>query len=123
MLLSDGKTQVGRSASDAATQAKKDGVPVYTIAYGTENGYIEIQGTRQPVPVDREELANVAKISGGKAYTAQSAGQLKDVYRDIGSSVGKDKVDKEVSSRYAGFGLAFAVLAALGLISLGARWP
>lgn len=123
VLLSDGKTQVGRSASDAATEAKKEGVPVYTIAYGTENGYIEIQGTRQPVPVDREELANVAKISGGKAYTAQSAGQLKEVYNDIGSSVGKDKVDKEVSSRYAGFGLAFALLAALGLISLGARWP
>ena len=123
VLLSDGKTQVGRSASEAAQEAKKEGVPVYTIAYGTENGYIEIQGTRQPVPVDREELANVAKISGGVAYTAQSAGQLKDVYKDIGSSVGKDKVDKEVSSRYAGFGLFFAVLAALGLISLGARWP
>ena len=45
------------------------------------------------------------------------------MYRDIGSSVGKEKVDREVTSRYAGFGLLFAILAALGLISLGARWP
>ena len=60
---------------------------------------------------------------GGTAYTATSAGQLKEVYRDIGSSVGTEKVDKEVTSRYAGFGLAFAILAALGMISLGARWP
>jgi Ca-activated chloride channel family protein len=37
--------------------------------------------------------------------------------------VGTEKVDKEVTSRYAGFGLAFAILAAMGLISLGARWP
>ena len=39
------------------------------------------------------------------------------------SSVGKEKVDREVTSRYAGFGLGFAILAALGMISLGARWP
>ncbi|MBA8795778.1 Ca-activated chloride channel family protein [Friedmanniella endophytica] len=123
VLLSDGKTQVGRSAADGARAAKAQDVPIYTIAYGTPDGYIEVQGQREPVPVDRAELANVARISGGKAYTAQSAGQLRDVYKDIGSSVGKDKVDREVSSRYAGFGLGFAVLAALGLISLGARWP
>jgi hypothetical protein len=45
------------------------------------------------------------------------------VYENIGSSVGKEKVDREVTSRYAGFGLIFAILAALELISLGARWP
>jgi Ca-activated chloride channel homolog len=28
-----------------------------------------------------------------------------------------------VTSRFAGYGLAFAVLAALGAISLGAKWP
>ena len=64
-----------------------------------------------------------SRISGGEAYTATSAGELKDVYKDIGSSVGKEKVDREVTSRYAGFGLGFAILAALGMISLGARWP
>ena len=73
--------------------------------------------------MDRAELARVSKISGGEAYTASSAGELKEVYRDIGSSVGKEKVDREVTSRYAGFGLGFAILAALGMISLGARWP
>jgi Ca-activated chloride channel family protein len=103
--------------------ARAQSVPIYTIAYGTPDGYIDIGGRREPVPVDRAELARISKISGGEAYTAASAGELKDVYRDIGSSVGKEKVDREVTSRYAGFGLGFAILAALGLISLGARWP
>ena len=98
-------------------------MPIYTIAYGTTDGYIDIGGRREPVPVDRAELARVSKISGGEAYTASSAGELKEVYKDIGSSVGKEKVDREVTSRYAGFGLGFAILAALGMISLGARWP
>ncbi|WP_091533097.1 VWA domain-containing protein [Microlunatus soli] len=123
VLLSDGKTQIGRPASQAAQASKKENVPIYTIAYGTPGGTIEVNGTYQPVPVDRAELAGVAKISGGEAYRAESAGELKEVYKDIGSSVGKVKVDKEVTSRWAGFGLGFAILAALGMISLGARWP
>src|SRR5215210_2187088 len=123
VLLSDGKTQVGRPSAEAAQAAKAQSVPIYTIAYGTADGYIEIGGRREPVPVDRAELARVSRISGGEAYTATSAGELKKVYEDIGSSVGKEKVDREVTSRYAGFGLGFAILAALGLISLGARWP
>jgi Ca-activated chloride channel family protein len=123
VLLSDGKTQVGRPSDEAAEAARAQSVPIYTIAYGTADGYIEIGGRREPVPVDRAELARVSRISGGEAYTATSAGELKEVYQDIGSSVGKEKVDREVTSRYAGFGLAFAILAALGMISLGARWP
>jgi Ca-activated chloride channel family protein len=123
VLLSDGKTQVGRPSDEAAQAAKAQSVPVYTIAYGTADGYIEIGGRRESVPVDRSELARVSRISGGEAYTATSAGQLKEVYRDIGSSVGKEKVDQEVTSRYAGFGLFLAILAAAGMISLGARWP
>ncbi|QDP98719.1 VWA domain-containing protein [Microlunatus elymi] len=123
VLLSDGKTQVGRPASQAAKAARDQNVPIYTIAYGTPDGYIDVNGTRQPVPVDRAELAQVARISGGEAYRAESAGELRQVYKDIGSSVGKVKVDKEVTARWAGFGLAFAILAAVGMISLGARWP
>lgn len=123
VLLSDGKTQTGRPSDEAARAAKEQDVPIYTIAYGTADGYIEVNGRREPVPVDRVELLRVSKISGGEAYTAKSAGQLKQVYADIGSSVGKERVDTEVTARYAGFGLAFAILAALGLVSLAARWP
>ncbi len=123
VLLSDGKTQVGRASDEAAQAARAQSVPIYTIAYGTADGYIEIGGRREPVPVDRAELRRIAQISGGEAYTATSAGQLKEVYKDIGSSVGTEKVDKEVTSRYAGFGLGFAILAALGLSRSAARWP
>jgi Ca-activated chloride channel family protein len=123
VLLSDGKTQIGRTSDQAAQAAKAQHVPIYTIAYGTADGYIEISGRQEPVPVDKAELAKVAKISGGEAYTASSAGELKQVYKDIGSSVGKEKVDREVTARYAGFGLGLAILAALGMVSLGARWP
>lgn len=123
VLLSDGATTVGRPAALGAQEAKAQDVPIYTIAYGTENGYVEINGRREPVPVDTAELAQVAKISGGRAYTAQSAGELKEVYADIEKSVGTEKVDQETTSRYVGVGLVLAVLASLGVVSLAARWP
>ena len=56
VLLSDGKTQVGRASDEAAQAARAQSVPIYTIAYGTADGYIEIGGRREPVPVDRAEL-------------------------------------------------------------------
>ena len=123
VLLSDGSNTVGRAPQQAAAEAKAASVPVYTIAYGTENGYVDLDGKREPVPVDHDEMRQVAQLSGGEYFAAATAEQLQTVYENIGSEVGYEKADREVTSRFAGYGLAFAVLAALGAISLGARWP
>jgi Ca-activated chloride channel homolog len=123
VLLSDGSNTVGRAPQQAAAEAKAAEVPVYTIAYGTENGYVDLDGKREPVPVDHQEMQQVARLSGGEYFAAATADQLKTVYENIGSAVGYEKADREVTSRFAGYGLALAVLAALGAISLGARWP
>ena len=123
VLLSDGTNTAGRAPQQAAAEARDAKVPVYTIAYGTENGYVDLDGKRELVPVNHEEMQEVARISGGQYFSAASADQLQDVYENIGSEVGYEKADREVTARFAGYGLAFAVLAALGAISLGARWP
>jgi len=123
VLLSDGANTVGRAPQQAAAEAGAAKVPVYTIAYGTENGYVDLDGKREPVPVDHDQMRQVAKLSGGEYFAAATAEQLRTVYENIGSEVGYEKADREVTSRFAGYGLAFAVLAALGAISLGARWP
>lgn len=123
VLLSDGATNVGRSSMQAGLDAKKQNVPVYTIAYGTATGYVMEKGVRQPVPVNHGELAALAKASGGKKFSAASRSELEAVYKSIAQSVGYEKVYTEVTDKYAGLALLFAVLAALGVISLGARWP
>ncbi|HYP45566.1 MAG TPA: VWA domain-containing protein [Propionibacteriaceae bacterium] len=123
VLLSDGTNTVGRAPQQAAAEARNAKVPVYTIAYGTENGYVDLDGKRELVPVDHEQMQQVATISGGEYFRAASADQLQQVYENVRSEVGYVKADREVTSRFAGYGLAFAVLAALGAISLGARWP
>lgn len=123
VLLSDGYTNIGRPSAAAARQAKEQGVPVHTIAYGTSSGYVESNGRREPVPVNHQELENIARISGGKKFSAGSSTELKDVYSSIARSVGFVKVDQEVTEQYAGYALFFAILASLSLMSLAARWP
>lgn len=123
VLLSDGATNVGRPSLPAAQQSKRQGVPIYTIAYGTAGGYVYEDGRRQPVPVNHHELAAIAKASGGEKFSAESLGQLTDVYKSIARAVGQEKVYTEVTDRYVGYALLLAVLAGLGVVSLAARWP
>ena len=123
VLLTDGSNTAGRAPLQAAGEARTAEVPVYTIAYGTENGYVELDGKREPVPVDHEAMQQIAEITEGRYFAAATPEELETVYENIGSSVGYEKADREVTSRFAGYGLALAVLAALGAISLGAKWP
>ena len=123
VLLSDGQNTAGRSPTQEAAEATKAKVPIYTIAYGTENGYVDLDGKREPVPPDKALLQRIATMTNGQAYTAENVGQLENVYKNIRSEVGYEEVRKEITATWAGYGLAFAVVAALAAVSLGARWP
>jgi Ca-activated chloride channel family protein len=123
VLLSDGQNTAGRSPAQAANEAKKQSVPIYTIAYGTDNGYVDLDGKREPVPPDKALLTGISVATGGQTYSAENLDQLERVYNNIRSEVGQTPVKKETTALWAGYGLAFAVVAALAAVSLGARWP
>ena len=123
VLLSDGQNTAGRAPTQAANEARKAEVPVYTIAYGTQNGYVDLDGKREPVPPDVELLGTIASMTGGSTYEAESLPELERVYSNLRSEVGMVPVKKETTALWAGYGLAFAVVAALAAVSLGARWP
>ncbi|MDT7784158.1 MAG: Ca-activated chloride channel, partial [Pseudonocardiales bacterium] len=73
VLMTDGKETVGtRKAFDAAEDAKKAGIPISTISFGTEEGVVEIEGRRQDVPVDDDSMKEIAKLSGGEFFKAAS---------------------------------------------------
>lgn len=123
VLLSDGQNTAGRSPVQAAAAAKEAGVPIYTIAYGTDNGYVDVDGKRETVRPDRALLQQLAAESGGEKFDAADQAQLDRVYTNIRSEVGQVATRKETTALWAGYGLAFAVVAALAAVSLGARWP
>lgn len=123
VLLSDGGNTVGRPPAQGAQEAADAEVPVFTIGYGTENGFVDLDGERERAPVNHAELESVAEISGGEYFRAATPEQLQEVYADIGSSVGTEEAERETTAAWAGYGLGFGALAALCAISLAARWP
>lgn len=123
VLLSDGTNTAGRSPLQGADEVRKANVAVHTIAYGTENGSVDVDGKRERVPPDRALMQQIASLTGGTFSAAESANDLGSVYKNIRSEVGYEEVKKETTALWAGYGLAFAVVAALAAVSLGARWP
>jgi Ca-activated chloride channel family protein len=118
VLLSDGTNTTGRTPEEAAVAARADGVPVSTIAYGTQAGTVELDGQVIPVPVDEQTLKNLAEDTDGHAYTAQSAAELNDVYDDIRTTIGFRTEPREVTQFFAGAALLLGLLAA----ALSLRW-
>ena len=123
VLMSDGETTVGRP-NDAASKAAADAkVQVSTIAFGTDNGTVSVEGRDIPVPVNHDALAQIADATGGKAFEAATAKELRRVYENIGSSIGYRTEQREITSWMVGIALAFALAAAAGSLLWTSRLP
>ena len=123
VLLSDGTNTAGRPVSYAAEQARSAGVPVSTIAYGTPDGTVRVDGDLIPVPVDADALERLASSTDGTAFTAESGEELSEVYEDIGGQVGTTTEVREITSRFAGVGLGLTMAAFAAALAWGARLP
>ena len=123
VLMSDGETTFGRPNEEAAQAASEAGVPVSTIAYGTDNGLVIVQDRAVSVPVNKEALQRLADFTGGKAFEAASGEELGDVYKKIGSSIGYTTERREITSWFVGFGLVLGALAAAGSLLWFSRLP
>jgi Ca-activated chloride channel family protein len=114
VVLSDGATTSGDDPVEVARRARAAGVPVSTVALGTPDGSLQLpDGRVTPVPPDPESLREIAQASGGRAYAAEDAGALEQVYEDLGSQIGTRPEQREVTAGVAGAGVLL-LLAALG---------
>ncbi len=115
VLLSDGAQNRGVLAPlQAAHNAKVAGIRVYPVSLGTPNGKVTFgfgaYTSSVPVPPDPVTMQQIAAATGGRAYTAQTATSAVDIYRTLGSSIGRVRKLVEVTSW-------FAVAAALLLLA------
>jgi len=147
VLLTDGVSNTGPQPLEAAQQAVDRGIRVYTIGFGTaENESLPpCRQGREPGDnggqfggggrfgggqfggggfgggfrrgIDEDTLKQIADMTGGKYYAAQSAGELNDVFQSLPTYLITKHETTEVSFIFAALGALCAALAmALALL-------
>jgi Ca-activated chloride channel family protein len=112
ILLTDGENNAGNIDPLAAARiAETLGIRVYTI------GLVESQARRGGSSnVDEQALQQMAEITGGRYYSADSAGALSNVYDSI-DSLEKSSVGRPQYGAYNELAVYF-LAGALGLLAL-----
>ena len=129
VLFSDGKETVPSNPDNpkggftAARSARDQGVPVSTIAFGTPNGSVEVDGQKVDVPVDDAMLKKIAQLSGGTAYNASSVAELKEVYSNLQEQIGYETARGDASAGWLRLGAIVAAAAALAALLINRRLP
>ena len=129
ILLTDGVANVGTmTPMQAADEAKKYGMKVHTIGFGTDNdaripmgeGIFGTQYQRIPGgSIDFDTLKEIATTTGGKFYPAKSKEALKDILDDL-NRLEKTEIEKneqvvyeELFYKFMVYGIAFLIAAEL----------
>jgi Ca-activated chloride channel family protein len=118
------------------------GIRVYTIGFGTAlggmmdcgqfGGFEPFGGGGAPFGndpqfggggrfrrgIDEETLKQIAKMTGGEYYSAESAGELQKVFQDLPTHLITRHETTEISAVFAAAGALLAALA----IGLSMRW-
>jgi len=139
VLLTDGVSNAGPSPLDAAQQAVDRGVRIYTIGFGTANGagnpFCSQQfqgggpldgsggfggggfggggfgGGRFRRGIDAATLRQVAEMTGGTYYSAESAGELQDVFQNLPTYLITKHETTEISVAFIAIGALLAAIA------------
>jgi Ca-activated chloride channel family protein len=68
-------------------------------------------------------LRAIARSSGGRAFTAEDAGQLSSIYKSLGSKLGTQGQKREITATFALAGLALLIAAAASSLRISGRLP
>lgn len=136
VLLTDGASNAGPLPVEAAQQAADRGIRVYTIGFGTARGSemppcgAQIQG-REPSMggmgggmggfgggggrfrrgIDEETLKEVAAMTDAEYYSAESATELIEVFRNLPTHLITKSETTEISVAFVALGALLAALA------------
>jgi Ca-activated chloride channel family protein len=134
LFLSDGAQTRGLlQPLEGAQLAKEACFPVFTIALGTPEGVIErgpfggLPGTGDsqliPVPPDPETLRAIARTTGGEFSEARTADSLEAAYENLGSRLGRESGQSEVTWLFVAVAAAFLLLGTIVGVFVSPRLP
>jgi Ca-activated chloride channel family protein len=116
VLLSDGAANLGVDPVIVAEQARRERIPIYTVALGTPNGTLNTGpfSPPQPVPPDPQLMRQIAVASRARAFNAQSSDQLSSIYQSLGKQLSTVERNRDITPEVALLAAAL-LLAAVGI--------
>ena len=115
VLLSDGESNVGPDPLKVAEIAADQGVRVYTVGIGTQEGAtLTANGWSMRVHLDEQKLTKIASMTGAEYFRASSASELKKIYQSLGARlVLKKRQSSEITALFVALGAALAMTGVL----------
>jgi len=134
LFLSDGRQNRGLlEPLQGAARAKQAGIPVFTVAFGTNGGgnlpsnfnggggsfnFVSPNspfggGGRAALRPDPATLRAIARVTGGQFYRARSAKAVQAAYTKLGSSLGRKPGNVEVTDWFLAGAALLLVLAGI----------
>ena len=133
LFLSDGAQTRGiLQPLEGAALAKEACIPVFTVALGTPGGVIERgrfgfpdPGGSEliPVPPDPDTLRQIAETTGGEFSEARTAESLEAAYQNLGSRLGREPGESEITFLFVALAAVLVVAAAVLSAVLAPRLP
>jgi Ca-activated chloride channel family protein len=103
VLLTDGENTSQPDPLEAAQAAADRGIRVYTVGIGSPEGAnLEIDGFMVHTALDEATLKQIAQITNGEYYNAQSADELKAIYDNLRPELVIEPEKMEITSILAG---------------------
>jgi Ca-activated chloride channel family protein len=116
VLLSDGQQNQGQiQPMQAAALARKAGIPVDTVALGTDHGILGYGPFAKKVGPAPRLMQQIAQATGGSTARARDTQELNGFYRRVGKSVGHGTRSRQLAAWFA----AAAALLLAGAVAAG----
>ena len=117
VLFTDGENNMDPDPLAAAQFAADRGVPIHTIAIGSVEGVdLTVNGFTVHTQVDEAALQQIAEITDGFYFNAETEEDLRTIYDSIEPGFRVTKEETEVTAVFAG--LSILILLIGGMLSL-----
>ncbi|HEY0604807.1 MAG TPA: VWA domain-containing protein [Herpetosiphonaceae bacterium] len=111
VLLTDGENTGPPEPLEAAQMAADRGVRVYTVGIGSAEGInLEVEGFTVHTQLDEETLQQIAELTAGTYYNAESQEELRAIYENIELQLVVRPEETEVTALFAGVGLLILLI-------------
>lgn len=111
VLLTDGENTGPPEPLEAAQLAADRGVRVYTVGIGSAAGVnLEVEGFTVHTQLDEETLQQIAQLTAGTYYNAESQEELRAIYENIELQLVVRPEETEITALFAGVGLLILLI-------------